>query len=71
MIDRQEWRKMPLIDRVAWLADSSEDSLLTEALREVLARLADGQVDILRSKIADLETEIKRLERVASAPTPY
>lgn len=71
MIDRNEWRQMPLIDRIAWLADSSDDSLLTETLREVIALLADGDVNALKSKVAELETEVRRLERLASAPTPY
>lgn len=71
MIDRSEWRQMPLPDRLAWLADSSDDSLLVETIRETLGKLADRDPDTFRARIADLEAEVKRLERLATAPTPY
>lgn len=62
---------MPLIDRLAWLADSSEDSLLTEALREAIVLIGENASETLRSRVAALEAEVTRLERLASAPTPY
>lgn len=62
---------MPLIDRLAWLADSSDDSLLTEALREAIVLIGADAADALRTRIAALEAEVTRLERLAAAPTPY
>lgn len=62
---------MPLIDRLAWLADSSDDSLLTETLREAIVVIGADAADALRTRIGDLEAEVTRLERLASAPTPY
>ena len=71
MIDAQQWRQVPLDERLAFLAAHTDDTQLRETLEEVLRSLSDHVVIHLRVRVAELETECRRLERLTHAPTPY
>lgn len=71
MIDIEEWRQVPLDERLAMLAERSDDPLLREAIAEVLRRFSNAAVQQLRTRITELESENRRLERQVHAPTPY
>ena len=73
MIDPNEWRKIPLGDRMASLADHADNALLRETLNEAIYALADvgHSLSRLHAQVADLQAEISRLERLATAVTPY
>lgn len=71
MIDINEWRRVPLDERLSLLAQQSEDPLLREAITETLRLFSNVAVHQLQARIIELEFEVKRLERQAYAPTPY
>ena len=73
MLDPHEWRKIPLGDRLVSLTDHAEDALLRETLNEAIRALSDvGQSQTrLQANVADLQAEVTRLERLATAVTPY
>ena len=71
MIDINEWRRVPLDERLSLLAQQAEDPLLREAIIETLRLFSNVAVHQLQARIIELEFEVKRLERQAYAPTPY
>lgn len=66
MITREEWLAVPLEARLVEQANHVEDELLRDDLL-----LAVKKIDTLAAKILDLNAEITRLERLATAVTPY
>lgn len=71
MIDSSEWRRIPLEERLTYLSTYSEDALIRETLTEVLQRLHRPAVAALEGRIADLQAEVTRLERLVTQVTPY
>lgn len=71
MIDINEWRRVPLDERLSLLAQQAEDPLLREAITETLRLFSNIAVHKLQARIIELECEVGRLERLAYAPTPY
>ncbi len=71
MIDINEWRRVPLDERLSLLAQQAEDPLMREAIIEALRLLTNVATHKLQAKIIELESEVKRLEVRAYAPTPY
>jgi hypothetical protein len=66
MITRQEWLQIPLEARLVEHATHTEDELLREDLIQAVRK-----IDKFAAQVADLTTEIVRLERLLHAPTPY
>lgn len=66
MIAREEWLQIPLETRLVEQASHAEDELLRDDLL-----FAVKKIDTLTAKILDLNTEITRLERLATTVTPY
>lgn len=66
MIAREEWLQIPLEARLVEQATHAEDELLRDDLMEAVKK-----IDTLAQRILDLNTEITRLERLATAVTPY
>lgn len=66
MIAPEEWRTIPLEARLLEHASHTEDELLREDLIEAVKK-----IDKLAERIADYATELVRLERIATIPTPY
>lgn len=66
MIAREEWLQIPLEARLVEQATHAEDELLRDDLMEAVKK-----IDALAQRILDLNTEITRLERLATAVTPY
>lgn len=66
MIAREEWLQIPLETRLVEQANHAEDELLRDDLL-----FAVKKIDTLTAKILDLNTEITRLERLATTVTPY
>lgn len=66
MIAREEWLRIPLEARLVEQANHVEDELLRD---DLLA--AVKHIDALVAKIVDLNTEIGRLEHLATTVTPY
>ncbi len=66
MITREEWLSIPLEARLIEQANHVEDELLRDDLIAAVKRL-----DTLSERILALNTEITRLERVATTVTPY
>lgn len=66
MITPQEWRQIPLEDRLIEHASHTEDDLLRQDLLDAVLK-----IDRFAARIADLSSEIVRLERIATSPTPY
>ena len=66
MITREEWLSIPLEARLIEQANHVEDELLRDDLI-----LAVKKIDTLSERILALNTEITRLERVATTVTPY
>lgn len=71
MMDSNEWKQIPLEERLAYLVGQTDDPQVRDALNEVLENFSSHAVFRLQAKIAELETEVGRLERLAYAPTPY
>ncbi len=71
MIDINEWRRVPLDERLSLLAQQAEDPLMREAIIEALRLLTNVATHKLQAIIIELESEVKRLEVRAYAPTPY
>lgn len=66
MITREEWLRIPLEARLVEHATHSEDELLRDDLISAVRKIDD-----FASKVAELNVEIIRLERIAASPTPY
>lgn len=66
MITRDEWLRIPLEARLVEHATHSEDELLRDDLISAVRKIDD-----FASKVAELNVEIIRLERLAASPTPY
>jgi uncharacterized small protein (DUF1192 family) len=67
MITREEWLAIPLEARLVEHATHSDDELLRDDLIAAVAK-----IDSLSQRIADLQAETLRLERLsASIVTPY
>lgn len=66
MIAREEWLQIPLEARLVEQATHAEDELLRDDLMAAVKK-----IDTLAAKILDLNAEITRLERLATAVTPY
>jgi hypothetical protein len=66
MIAREEWLQIPLEARLVEQATHAEDELLRDDLMEAVKK-----IDALAQRILDLNAEITRLERLATAVTPY
>lgn len=66
MITREEWLAIPLESRLVEHATHSEDEMLRDDLIDAVRK-----IDTLSQRVADLNVEILRLERLASSPTPY
>ena len=66
MITREEWLSIPLEARLVEQANHVEDELLRDDLVAAVKK-----IDTLAQKVLELNTEITRLERLATAPTPY
>jgi len=67
MITREEWLAIPLEGRLVEHATHSDDELLRDDLIAAVAK-----IDSLSQRLADLEAETLRLERLsASIATPY
>ena len=66
VITREEWLRIPLETRLVEHATHSEDELLRDDLIAAVAK-----IDGLAQRVADLNVEIVRLERLATSPTPY
>ena len=66
MITSEEWRKIPLVDRLLAHSNQTEEELLREDLIAAVRAL-----NILTARRLDLEAEIVRLERLAAMVAPY
>lgn len=66
MITSEEWRKIPLVDRLIAHSNQTDDELLSEDLIAAVRAL-----NILIARRLDLEAEIVRLERLAASVSPY
>lgn len=66
MITREEWLRIPLEARLVEHATHCEDELLRDDLIAAVTK-----IDALSERVADLNVEIVRLERLATSPTPY
>lgn len=66
MITLEEWRKIPLVDRLIAHSSQTDDELLREDLIATVRAL-----NILVARRLDLEAEIVRLERLAASVSPY
>jgi hypothetical protein len=66
MITRQEWLKIPLEARLVEHATHTEDELLREDLIQAVKK-----IDKFAAQVADLSTEVIRLERLQHVSTPY
>jgi len=66
MITSEEWRKIPLVDRLIAHSNQTDDELLSDDLI-----LAVRALNILIARRLDLEAEIVRLERLAASVSPY
>ena len=66
VITREEWLAIPLEARLVEHATHSEDEMLRDDLIDAVRK-----IDGLAQRVADLNVEILRLERLASSPTPY
>ena len=66
MISREEWLRIPLESRLVEHASHTEDELLRDDLIAAVRKIDD-----FAKRVADLNVEIVRLERIATAPTPY
>jgi hypothetical protein len=66
MITRQEWLKIPLEARLVEHATHTEDELLREDLIQAVKK-----IDKFAAQVADLTTEVIRLERLQHVSTPY
>ena len=66
VITREEWLTIPLEARLVEHATHSEDEMLRDDLIDAVRK-----IDYLSNRVADLNVEILRLERLAASPTPY
>jgi hypothetical protein len=66
MIAREEWLRIPLEARLVEHASHTEDELLRDDLIAAVAK-----IDKFAERVAELNVEIMRLERIAATPTPY
>lgn len=66
MIAREEWLKIPLESRLVEHASHTEDELLRD---DIIA--AVRKIDDFAKRVAELNVEIMRLERLAASPSPY
>ncbi|NDE02773.1 MAG: hypothetical protein EBZ91_13790 [Gammaproteobacteria bacterium] len=66
MIAREEWLRIPLEARLVEHASHTEDELLRDDLIAAVAK-----IDKFAERVAELNVEIVRLERLAATPTPY
>lgn len=66
MITSEEWRKIPLVDRLIAHSNQTDDELLRDDLIAAVRAL-----NILIARRLDLEAEIVRLERLAASVSPY
>ena len=66
MIAREEWLQIPLEARLVEQANHVEDELLRDDLIYAVKK-----IDTLTQKILELNTEITRLEHLATTVTPY
>jgi len=66
MIAREEWLRIPLEARLVEHASHTEDELLRD---DIIAAVA--KIDKFAERVAELNVEIVRLERLAATPTPY
>lgn len=66
MITREEWLRIPLESRLVEHANHTEDELLRDDLMAAVRKIDD-----FAKKVAELNVEIMRLERLAATPTPY
>lgn len=69
-IPREEWLQMTLVDRLHEHYIRVPEIVDPDLLRDDLLEAA-RRVERLRSKLAELETENRRLERMIHAPSPY
>jgi hypothetical protein len=66
MITRDEWLRIPLEARLLEHATHTEDVLLREDLIQAVTK-----IDKFAAQVADLTTEVIRLERLQHVSTPY
>lgn len=66
MIAREEWLRIPLEARLVEHATHTEDDLLRDDLLAAVRK-----IDSFAERVAELNVEIVRLERLANTPTPY
>ena len=67
---REEWHQMTLTERLHEHYIRIPEIIDPDLLREDLLEAA-RRVERLRSKLGELETENRRLERLIHAPSPY
>jgi len=66
MIAREEWLRIPLEARLVEHASHTEDELLRDDLIAAVRK-----IDVFAERVAELNVEIVRLERLAATQTPY